>query len=125
MPGSGKSTSRPEPPGTPTTSRSEILLGPDSHSVMIPRSWGLTRAQARYRGYREVDHEIGVGHFYPDDWFVKVAYLRPNAYGDPNGEFTHERCSKNAEGAEAYWYVEYQEQPREWRNGQWRKKVAA
>ncbi len=98
-----------------------VLWAPEMTTVMLLDDGSLTRSQAKYAGYREVDFEVGIGVFYPFDWHISRAFLRRDLRAGPEAEFSHMLCAADHPEAQRYWRIEYIEAKKEWRDGAWRK----
>lgn len=114
-----------EPGNAPTAATREkpepVLWAPELTTVCI-LAVGLSRSQAKYQGYQEINNEVGVGAFYPQDFRVTKAYLRRDLRAGPQAEYSHMVCSADHPEAVAYWSVSYIETPKEWRDGAWRTR---
>lgn len=97
-----------------------VLWAPEMTTVMVLAD-GLTRSQAKYRGYQHINDEVGIGVFYPFEFRVTKAYLRRDLRAGPESEFSHMLCAADHPEAVAYWSVEYAEIRKVWRDGAWRK----
>lgn len=99
----------------------EMLWEVESDAILLLAQEGETSSAARYRGYKELDLQVGIGVFYPFDFKVSRVYLRRDWRSGPSGEGSHLYCAKTHPYATAYWRVEYLDVPKRFVDGVWKK----